>query len=92
VGLTAGVKPANDGETILEQLALTVAEACAAARIGRTTLYEAIKNGDLVAAKYGRKTLIRVDDLRSWLGRLPTIGPNVPRDGAPVQRHRQRRV
>jgi excisionase family DNA binding protein len=57
----------------LEQLALTVAEACAAARIGRTTLYEAIKNGDLVAAKYGRKTLIRVDDLRNWLGRLPTI-------------------
>jgi excisionase family DNA binding protein len=58
----------------LEQLALTVAEACAAARIGRTTLYEAIKSGDLVAAKYGRKTLIRVDDLRSWLARLPTIG------------------
>jgi|GEM_PF-260284 excisionase family DNA binding protein len=71
--MTAGVKPANDGETILEQLALTVAEACAAARIGRTTLYEAIKKGDLVAAKYGRKTLVRVDDLRSWLARLPTI-------------------
>lgn len=57
----------------MEQLALTVAEACAAARIGRTTLYEAIKRGDLVAAKYGRKTLIRVDDLRSWLASLPTI-------------------
>lgn len=57
----------------MEQLALTVAEACAAARIGRTTLYEAIKNGDLVAAKYGRKTLIRVDDLRGWLASLPTI-------------------
>lgn len=57
----------------MEQLVLTVAEACAAARIGRTTLYEAIKCGDLVAAKYGRKTLIRVDDLRSWLASLPTI-------------------
>lgn len=57
----------------MEQLALTVAEACAAARIGRTSLYEAIKRGDLVAAKYGRKTLIRVDDLRAWLARLPTI-------------------
>jgi len=57
----------------MEQLALTVAEACAAARIGRTTLYEAIKRGDLVAAKYGRKTLIRVDDLRSWLAKLPPI-------------------
>jgi excisionase family DNA binding protein len=60
----------------LEQLALTVAEACAAARIGRTTLYEAIKCGDLVAAKYGRKTLIRVDDLRRWLAGLPAIGAN----------------
>lgn len=57
----------------MEQLALTVAEACAAARIGRTTLYEAIKRGDLVAAKYGRKTLIRVDDLRKWLVSLPRI-------------------
>ena len=57
----------------MEQLALTVAEACAAARIGRTPLYEAIKRGDLVAAKYGRKTLIRVSDLRNWLERLPPI-------------------
>lgn len=60
----------------MEQLALTVSEACAAARIGRTTLYEAIKSGDLVAAKCGRKTIIRVDDLRQWLARLPTIGSN----------------
>lgn len=57
----------------MEQLAFTVSEACAAARIGRTTLYQAIKNGDLVAAKYGRKTLIRVSDLRNWLERLPTM-------------------
>ncbi len=49
----------------MEQLALTVSEACAAARIGRTSLYEAIKRGEIVAAKYGRKTLIRVDDLRA---------------------------
>jgi hypothetical protein len=37
----AGIIPANDGETNMEQLALTVAEACAAARIGRTSLYAA---------------------------------------------------
>ena len=76
----------------MEQLALTVAEACAAARIGRTTLYEAIKRGDLVAAKYGRKTLIRVDDLRSWLARLPTIGPNAAPTSAPDHRGGQRRT
>lgn len=76
----------------MEQLALTVAEACAAARIGRTTLYEAIKRGDLIAAKYGRKTLIRVDDLRSWLARLPTIGPNSTPTRAPDHCGRQRRI
>lgn len=57
----------------MEQLALTISEACAAARIGRTSLYAAIKSGELVAAKYGRKTLIRVDDLRAWLARLPKV-------------------
>lgn len=60
----------------MEQLALTISEACAAARIGRTSLYAAIKSGELVAAKYGRKTLIRVDDLRAWLARLPKIAVN----------------
>ncbi len=72
----------------MEQLALTVAEACAAARIGRTTLYEAIKSGDLVAAKYGRKTLIRVEDLRSWLERLPTIGALAPVGAGKASRER----
>jgi excisionase family DNA binding protein len=57
----------------MQELALTVSEACAAARIGRTSLYSAIKNGELVAVKYGRKTIIRLDDLRAWLARLPTI-------------------
>jgi len=60
----------------MEQLALTISEACAAARIGRTSLYAAIKSGELVAAKYGRKTLIRVDDLRAWLAHLPKIAAN----------------
>lgn len=57
----------------MEQLALTVSEACAAARIGRTSLYAAIKSGELVAAKYGRKTIVRVGDLQAWLARLPTV-------------------
>ena len=69
----AGTSPANFGEYIMEQLALTIPEACAAVRLGRTTLYAAIKSGDLVATKCGRKTIIRLDDLRAWLKHLPKI-------------------
>ena len=41
-----------------EPLAFSVAEACSAARIGRTSLYEAIRCGRLRAVKHAKRTLI----------------------------------
>ena len=54
-------------------LAYSISEACAAARAGRTALYEAIRNGALIARKRGRKTLILPEDLRRWVESHPTI-------------------
>jgi excisionase family DNA binding protein len=57
-------------------LAFNVAEACSAARIGRTSLYEAIRSGELRALKRGRRIIVLADDLRRYLEGLPAVAPN----------------
>jgi excisionase family DNA binding protein len=57
----------------MDQLALTIPEACAAARVGKTALYEAIASGALRARKRGRRTLVLPVDLREWVEQLPSI-------------------
>jgi excisionase family DNA binding protein len=74
-GSVAGTIPAYRGEINMQSsaLALKISEACAAARVGRTALYQAIQRGELPARKRGKSTLILVDDLRRWVESLPAV-------------------
>lgn len=47
-----------------EPLSVTVPEALRIVGIGRTMLYELIKNRKVRAVKIGRRTLVRYDDLQ----------------------------
>jgi hypothetical protein len=73
-----GTNPAVNGEVKMnsQQLVYTVPEACAAARSGRTALYEAIRTGALIARKRGRRTLILAEDLRRWIEGHPAAKRN----------------
>ncbi|MBP0493992.1 hypothetical protein [Roseomonas indoligenes] len=54
-----------------EKIAFTVAEAVASTGIGRTRIFELIKEGQLEARKLGSKTLIPAPSLRSLVDGLP---------------------
>jgi excisionase family DNA binding protein len=57
----------------VEKIALTIIEACQAAGVSRTSLYAAIGRGELAARKRGRRTLVLVDDLKTWVSQLPRL-------------------
>jgi len=74
VGLVAGTHPVDDDEkTMQSPIALKISEVCAASRIGRTRVYEAIKRGELRARKNGKSTLVLQSDLVEWLNSLPSV-------------------
>ena len=52
-------------------LAVTIPEAVKASGMSRSSLYEALKRGDLSARKAGRRTLIEFAELQNYLAALP---------------------
>lgn len=52
-----------------QKIAYTISEAAAASGLGRTTIYELIKRGELPRAKVGARTLIRRRDLETMIDR-----------------------
>lgn len=55
-----------------QKLALTIPQAVQTSGISRSGLYEAMRRGDLIARKAGRRTLIAFADLEAFLASLPT--------------------
>jgi|SoiMethySBSTD1v2_1073268.scaffolds.fasta_scaffold1058463_1 excisionase family DNA binding protein len=55
------------------RMALSVAEAAAEAGVARDKVYEAIREGQLVARKWGRRTLITYEALHRFINGLPPL-------------------
>jgi excisionase family DNA binding protein len=56
----------------LESLrAYSIAEVCRLTSLGRTSIYAAIKSGELIAHRWGRRTVVLAADLRAFLNNLP---------------------
>jgi len=49
-------------------------EAAVSAEVSRTRIFEAIRDGALIARKAGKSTVIELDELRRWIRSLPTRG------------------
>jgi excisionase family DNA binding protein len=58
---------------MVERLAYTVMEACAALRVGRTKLYELLADKKLKAVALDGRTLILRDEIERFLTELPPI-------------------
>jgi excisionase family DNA binding protein len=65
--MTVSVDPRAFG---LTKAAYAVGEALDLLSIGRTSLYAAVKRGDLKRVKFGRKTLFYAADLAAFLTKL----------------------
>ena len=53
-------------------LAFSISETCKIISVGRSTIYAAIKKGELTTCKVGRRTLVTASALQKWLDNLPS--------------------
>ncbi len=59
------------GRVASDKLAFSVDEAAKAAGVGRTLTFQEIRDGNLIARKIGRRTIILREDLEAWLKSRP---------------------
>jgi predicted DNA-binding transcriptional regulator AlpA len=58
-------------DTFAARGALTVAEFCSWAAIGRSSFYREVKEGRIKLRKLGRKSVITMAEAEAWLNSLP---------------------
>ena len=56
----------------IQKRAITINEFCKAYSIGRTSAYDKIKVGRLRVVKFGKRTLVPIDNAEKWLESLST--------------------
>ncbi|MCK1453380.1 helix-turn-helix domain-containing protein [Bradyrhizobium sp. 35] len=56
-----------------DRLAFTIEEAAKASSLGSTSIYKAIRDRQLVARKYGTRTIITKTELDAFLNNLPPV-------------------
>ena len=61
----------TDIELVTHVQSYSIANACDATGIKRSSIFEEIREGRLKARKFGRRTLILRSDLMEWLHALP---------------------
>lgn len=59
--------------SLVKRAAFTIDETVVMTGVGRDLIYEAIKNGRLVARKLGRRTIIPADALENFIAHLPVL-------------------
>lgn len=52
-------------------ITVTIPDAVKVSGLSRSALYEALRRGDLIARKAGRRTLITMSDLEAYIDGLP---------------------
>jgi excisionase family DNA binding protein len=55
---------AEEGSTTMEKLLVSILDAATALSVGRTTIYELMRSGQLETRKMGRRRLITAESLR----------------------------
>jgi excisionase family DNA binding protein len=55
-------------DILMERITVSVSDACCLVGIGRTKLYELLKNKQIQTVKIGRRTLVKVSSLQALVG------------------------